>query len=154
MNRTPSGRSGRTALLACAAGLFSLLLTGCGETPQSAYEKIIKHGENGQFDKVWDRIDKRSQGKMDGLMKLAAVGRALKAGVSGNKQEVEQLRGLQGKALFVKICQEVDKARDEFVKRSVKSVKTEGDRATLTVVATGGGGDKEETVYMVKEDGI
>ena len=154
MNRTVHKPTGKTALLACAAALFLAIFAGCAETPQSAYEKIIEHGENGQFGKVWDRIDKKSQAKLEmGLELLAGLG-AMGAAASGDTQKAEELKSLKGKDLFVKVCQEVDQARESYVKRRVKSVKTEGDRATLTVVATGGGGDKEETVHMVKEDGI
>lgn len=153
MKRTAYDRCVRPALLAGSAALLLAFSAGCAETPQSAYEQIIKHGDAGQFDKVWDRIDKTSQGRIEGVMHLAAFGLGMKAGISGNKQEAEQLRNLAGKDLFVKICQEMPKAREDYAKRRVKSVKTEGDRATLTVVATGGG-DKEETVHMIKEDGI
>jgi len=154
MNRTPSDRSGRTALLACAAAFFSVLLTGCGETPQSAYEQIIQHGENGQFDKVWDRIDKKSQGKLEArLGDLAKLGAGL-AALAGKRQEAEELKSLKGKGLFVKACETFEKAREKYMHRRVKSVKIEGDRATLTMLPTTGGTETEQTVTMIKEDGI
>ena len=72
----------------------------------------------------------------------------------GDKQKVEELKNLEGKELFVKICETTKEARQDFVEQRVKSMKIDGDRATLTVLAGKAGSEKERTVHMVKEDDI
>jgi hypothetical protein len=138
-------------LLATASCAF---LTGCAETPQSAYETIIKCGENRQYDRVWDRIDKKSQGKIEAGLGLAAKFAAVGAAIGGDKKKADELQSLKGKDLFVRMCEVSEKARTDFVNQKVKSVKAEGDRATLTVAATKDGKEQERTVVMIKEDGI
>lgn len=128
--------------------------SGCGESPQGAYETIVNYGENGQYDKIWDRIDKKSQGKLESVLETVAKFGAAGAAISGDKQKAEELANLKGKDLFVKLCSQSEQVRKDFVKQRVKSASADGDRATLTVLAEKDGKEQERTVVMVKEDGV
>lgn len=152
MISTTLARPVRNAAMPVAAALACLLLVGCAETPQSSFEQLVKDAESGQYDKVWDRIDKRSQGRNEGKMKLAAAAIALKATLTGDRQKAEELKDLEGKALFVKILQSEEIARKGFVNQRVLSSEVSGDRATLRVKNTET--EQERTVTMTREDGV
>lgn len=144
----------RRLLLALSASAICAAAAGCSETPQSAFETIVRYGETGQYAKVWDRIDKKSQGKLEPALELFAKLGAAGAAIAGDRQKAKELSELKGKDLFVRLCSESEEAREHFVKQRVKSAAVQGDRATLTVLAQKDGKEQERTVVMIKEDGI
>lgn len=139
-----------------ALALFGLLLglVGCGETPQGAYQTIIHYGQTGQYDKIWDRIDKKSQGKLETALEMLAKMAALGAALGGKKDEAEEFANLKGKELFVRLCQKTPKVLEEFSAQEIKSVDRKGDRAQLTVLVNVNGKSHERHVTMVREDGL
>jgi hypothetical protein len=134
--------------------LLGLLSAGCGESPQAAYLTIVQYGQKGEYDKIWDRIDKKSQGKLETALGMLAKVASLGAAVGGKKQEAEELSRLKGKELFVRLCQMSPKILEDFASQEIKSVKKEGDRAYLTVVASVQGKTQEREVTMIREDGL
>lgn len=134
--------------------LLGLLSAGCGESPQAAYLTIVQHGQKGEYDKIWDRIDKKSQGKLETTMGMVAKVAALGAAIGGKKQQAEELGRLKGKDLFVRLCQMAPKILEDFASQEIKSVQKEGDRARLTVVVSIDGKNQEREVTMIREDGL
>jgi len=133
---------------------IALSCAGCGESPQAAYQTIVQYGQQGQYDKIWDRIDKKSQGKLETALEMLAKMAAFGAALGGKKQEAEELARLKGKDLFVRLCEKTPKIMEHFAAQEIKSVKKEGDRAQLTVVVTINGQIQERQITMVREDGI
>lgn len=136
------------------AMVLSIGLLGCGESPQAAYRTILQYQQTGQYDKIWDRIDKKSQGKLEQGLELMAKLAAFGAALGGQKQEAEELSQLKGKELFVRVCQKVPQLGKDFAAQEIKSVQQEGDRAQLTVVVSVDGKQQERQITMLREDGI
>ena len=142
----------RRKTYAAALAVFACCVCcGCAETPQGAYTKIIGHGQKGEFDKVWDRIDSESQKQVDSWVEVFG---GIAAAFTRDPQKAEELRSLRGKELFVKLCESNEGIADRFRNRRVQSAEVEGDRATLVVLVGETGEAKHETVNMVREDGV
>jgi len=153
VQQTPSIRPPALGLVILVVAL-GISCAGCGESPQAAYQTIVQYGQQGQYDKIWDRIDKKSQGKLETALEMLAKMAAFGAALGGKKQEAEELGRLKGKDLFVRLCEKTPKLLEHFAAQEIKSVKKEGDRAQLTVVVTSDGKTQERQVTMVREDGL
>ncbi|MCS7305406.1 MAG: hypothetical protein NZ602_09915 [Thermoguttaceae bacterium] len=150
----PQSNSGRWWQLGVGLVVVSMFCTGCGESPQAAYQTIIQYGRQGQYEKIWDRIDKKSQGKLEVALKGLAAVAALGAALGGKKQEAEELGRLSPKELFVRLCEKSPQILEHFDASEIKSVQKEGDRARLTVVVSVKGQPQERQITMIREDGI
>ncbi len=153
MVRFRAARQGQWVLFFLGGMLISFCI-GCGESPQQAYETILHYGQNGEYDKIWDRIDKKSQGKLEQALEIFAKMGAAGAALTGDKQKAEELNNLKGKELFVKLCSVDSRILEKFAAQEIQSVKVEGDRATLNVVVTVDGKTQERQITMLREDGI
>ncbi len=120
------------------------------DTPDGAYRKIIQSGESGDFEYVWNRIDKKSQAKLEIWLEML-VGMA--AAFSDDERKVNEAKAMKGKELFLRMARDNPRLKQLYVHRTVKSCNAQGDQATLVVVASEGNRTVEETVTMVKEDG-
>ncbi len=154
MKTTPQTGGVQRWQLGMGLVLLGLVGAGCGESPQAAYQTIVQYGQQGQYDKVWDRIDKKSQGKLETAMEFLAKMAAVGAALGGKKQEAEELAQLKGKELFVRLCEKMPNVLEAFAAQEIKSVQKEGDRARLTVVATIDGKTQERQITMIREDGL
>ncbi len=142
---------GIAVVLLAIAGTAFLLWS---ETPEVAYQRIIKCGEAGNFENVWNRIDRKTQTRVE--MSLKGLVALVAKDLSPDDPKVIEWKSLKGKDLFVRALKLNENIRQSFVHRTVKTCRTEGNRATLVVVAQmcSGGDTSEDTVYMLKEDGI
>jgi len=126
--------------VAVAGVLFYRHLT----SPQAVYERVLGYVEKGQYDKIWDHLDKSSR---DTVMTGARFLNMVKADQS------EEDPSEQGRDLFVKGCETARSLGGEPQNHRVTSVSIDGDRATLKVVKGDDASGNEITVSMVKEDG-
>jgi len=131
--------------------LLGLLLTGCAETPQSAYETTVQAAKAGKYGEVWDRFDKQTQGRFDAFMTLARVPLVMKLTVAGDTELADQISNASGKQLFTLLAENSPQVQQQMsqLEANVKSATIDGDQATLTVTNDG----KTETVKLLKEDG-
>jgi len=141
-------------ILGIGLAAVGICCAGCGESPQAAYQTIVQYGQQGQYDKIWDRIDKKSQGKLEIALEMLAQMAAFGAALGGKEQEAADLGRLKGKDLFIRLCETTPNVLEHFAAQEIKSIKKEGDRAQLTVVVTINGQIQERQITMVREDGL
>lgn len=128
---------GRPTLRGLFAGIAAVALVGCGETPSDGYARVLEMSKRGDWGGVYDRLDKKSQGRLDVALEIAS-----------------DERGTSGRALFVSMApsqQELRRRFDPDVK--VLTAKEDGDRATL-LVRPNTRAHHEQTVSLIKEDGV
>ncbi|MHB0958288.1 MAG: DUF4339 domain-containing protein [Pirellulaceae bacterium] len=121
------------------------------ETPRTAYRNIVAHAEAGEWEEVWNRIDRKSQAKIEvSLEMMAGMAAAFDADDDGT------LRSLSGKKLFLRIAANNENFRNQYLDREVDSVEIDGDHATLDVWVSeaGGKGRSKSQVAMLHEDGM
>jgi Domain of unknown function (DUF4878) len=132
------------------AMLLAVTLAGCGESPEAAYRAVGAAAARGDWGAVYDRLDKKSQGRMDmGMKMLAGMGAAF----SKDKANVEAVKDANGRDLFIKFADEKPVVGQNYRSAKFLSTKVEGDRATLTVERIRDGKPARDTVHMIKEDG-
>ena len=127
----------RPALRGALAVLAAAALIGCGESPDQGYTRVLEMSKRGDWGGVYDRLDKKSQGRLDVALELAS-----------------DQRGPSGRALFVSMAPSQESLRRRFdpdVK--VQTTKVDGDRATL-LVRPNARAHHEQTVTLIKEDGL
>ncbi|MHB0960110.1 MAG: DUF4339 domain-containing protein [Pirellulaceae bacterium] len=148
VHRTPMIITGCVVgVLVLGSILFWFLLR---ESPQRAYRHIIARAEAGEWEEVWNRIDKKSQAKMEMTLHMMA---GMEAVFDKRKEE---LRLLTGKQLFLRIINNYEVIKSQYVNRTVDTVEVDGDHATLTVwVSKNGSKERSKgTVHMIHEDGV
>jgi hypothetical protein len=120
-----------------AAGLLLLPALGCGETPSEGYTRVLEMSKRGDWGGVYDRLDKKSQGRLDVALEIAS-----------------DERGPSGRALFVSMAPSQQELRRRFDPDvQVLTAKVDGDRATL-LVRPNTRAHHEQTVSLIKEDGV
>ena len=133
-------------------GSVTLMCVGCSESPEEGFEKFNDAAEAGDWGTVYDRLDKETQGKMDGVTKMMAGASQMAKGfnaVMGTDDSGEDLSKLSGRDRFIRLCEKNEKMSDQFKRQTLVSCTVNGDSATLTVK----GEDGETKMSMVKEDG-
>jgi hypothetical protein len=155
--RTPGPAGRRTAVFAPVACLLVggavggyLLLRPHTRPPEDAYQDIMRSAEAGDWGRVWDRVDRRSQEHLEvGMAFMGALATA------DDPEKAAKLKVLSRRERFVYLMSLDGEHRRWWLQpRAVRQVRREGDRATLTVVTTGPGEARTETVYMLREDGV
>lgn len=116
-------------------------------SPGKSLRQVQGYAAEGRWDLVYDRIDRRSQGKLDmGLELLAGFASAF------DPTTRSQLSGVKGKELFVRICSRGDNVADRFAPAEIISWRF--DSATEAHVIVRNADGKRNMVPMVLEDGI
>jgi hypothetical protein len=147
INRTPMIIAGSVAAVLVLGSILLWFLLR--DSPQNAYRNIVAKAEAGEWEAVWNRIDKKSQAKME-------MGLQMMAGMAAAFNKNEDLRSLTGKQLFLRIVSNNENLKSQYVNRKVDSVEVDGDQATLKVWVSKEGSKErsKETVHMIHEDGI
>lgn len=122
-------------------------LSACSPDPEATYRDVVKAAEDGEWGKVYDAYDKKSQGQVDaGMQVLSGL-----ASLGGGETQAT-FEGKQGRDLFIAVAEfsepvaEAFKAGDfEVTDKTVK-----GDEATLEIKR---GDGEAATIRMLKEDG-
>jgi len=145
--------TGACVVLVLVFGAWVLLGAGATTSPERAYAKISEAATSGDFEYVWDHIDKQSQGRMSLLMPLAAAFSDVSEEKRRElKQAAEQAGTPEGaKRLFVLVAAE---NREKFAQEwigVVRSAKRDGDKAELQVALESG--DKKR-IPMIWEDDV
>ncbi len=119
---------------------LAALVLGCGEAPEAAYAKIAALAGRGDWGAVYDRIDKRSQGRLEATLAREPWARP----------------GEPGRELFAHAARLNDAIGDAIPEgHQIAGVETRGDEATLRLRPPGRGdeGAGERVVHMLREDG-
>lgn len=125
------------ALRCALAGLAAAALVGCGESPSEGYTRVLEMSRRGDWGGVYDRLDKKSQGRLDVALEIAS-----------------DQKGPSGRALFVTMAPAQESLRRRFDPDvQVVTAKDDGERATL-VVRPFTRAHHEQTVTLIKEDGV
>lgn len=132
------------------AGLLLLLavsVAACSSDPEAAYRDVAKAADAGDWGRVYDSFDKKSQGQVDATMMMLAGLASM-----GGGEAQENLEGKTGRDLFVAIVSSNDSVASDMQSGdfTVTEKSVEGDKATLTIAR---GDGEPATVAMVKEDG-
>lgn len=135
-----------TVLLVVFGGL---LIAFSSESPEDAYREIVARADAGDWEYVWDRIDQKSQVRMEIALEMLAN---MAAAFGGGDEELQEL---SGKELFLRMAKNNQDIRQQYTNRTVESSIVEGERATLTVWQEDQDGNKTKgTVKMIHEDGV
>jgi len=129
------------------------------ESPQESYRKIILASEEGRWNYVYDRIDKRSQGQLEVSLKIltglaSAFERAFSDHSNTSSRTLNALDTLSGRDLFLAMGQQSKdllglKGNFEY---SVDQCTIEDGVARLKVSVTNGDEQSTQTVTLIKED--
>jgi len=132
--------------------LFLLALcfffAGCTKmlSPSVAYSKIVENANKGNWEYVYDNIDRYSQGVVNTSLKIMSE---MVSSFKGEKGKEKQYAS--GKERFIAMCKTQEMLADNFKKDKPQIIKIDirGQKAYLTIKEK----DKEQdTVVMYFED--
>ena len=136
-----------TLLIAIAFGVSSF---GAKESAEDALKRIVKDLKNEKWEKVYDSFSKSSlkelQKQFDEMKKMPPEMHNMMP-----KEMKEALKAKDAKNFFVTMMNATkDKVKDQLPTDDIIKKDVKDTEAVFTIRNTGG---KEDTVYMVKEDG-
>ena len=134
-----------TLIIASLSAL--LLLTGCGQSPEKAYQDIANDAGKGNWEKVYDSFSLKSQGQLDMSLKMMA-GMAAAFSEEGDA-DAERIQNMSGKEVFVLMMEGEESDGGPVLIGEVISTEIDGDRATLRIQQD----ENEEEMQLVKENG-
>ncbi len=132
--------------LLCGGGALGAYFLFFNDSPKAAFEDFVNAAEKKDGAGMWERIDKKSQDDLSGLMEFA------KMGPDGAKYKDKK-----GKELFVAVVADAKDKPEKGLfggfnkdKPKVESYTTDGKSGSVVIKTADG---KTETVPCVKEEG-
>lgn len=134
--------------LLVVCGCVLALMAGCAKGPSEAYKDLTTKAEKQDWAGVYDSISAKSQGQVDGAIKMiAGMGSMFAEG--DDAKALEKIGELEGRELFAAVMSRGDSSEPPFPLGTVTKEEVSGDKAALTVKTKKG---NEESVAMVREN--
>lgn len=128
-------------------GIVAVIAT-MRESPTSAYDEITTHAKARRWNDVWDRIDKKSQGRLEVTLEmLAGFASAF------NSEAGDEITALRGKEIFLRMVESREDLSSRFIAHNVESAAVDGNRAQLKISRRDGDTVTYDTANMIWEDG-